>query len=245
MKGKRPVYGSLVVCREALQDRREFEEFTNDITLMEEPPDGIYLIVAGRSTEARLDFFHTDVVANWMLLNLALSTNGLPVVNGYSDILAPFLGSAGAFAGASGWFSNLRMFSMDRFSPATGGRAPIIRYLSTVLLNRLMYTEKEAVTKLVPEVVNGLPHDDDYSPEPDRQSEALQSWEALRALNSALVDSSPKAGVAKCRKAVEAAAAAYARIGASGISLDKKSRGDHLDALRDGLDQFEERAGLR
>ena len=122
LKDKRPLYASLVICREALQDRREFEEFINDITMLDAPPDGIYLIIAGRSAEARSDFFHADVIANWMLLNLSLSVNGMEVINGYSDILTPFLGVAGGTAGATGWWSNLRMFSIGEVLSRWGRR---------------------------------------------------------------------------------------------------------------------------
>jgi hypothetical protein len=245
LKDKRPLYASLVICREALQDRREFEEFINDITMLDAPPDGIYLIIAGRSAEARSDFFHADVVANWMLLNLSLSVNGMEVINGYSDILTPFLGVAGGAAGATGWWSNLRMFSMGRFFPTgVGGRQPITRYLSKLLLNRITFSEKDAIAPFVPEVINGLPHDADYDPEPERAKEVLQSWEALRSLTDAVVSDDIKAGIGKCRKAIERARQAYADIAAVGIALDAKSRDDHVEPLGEALRQFEERAGL-
>jgi len=240
----RPLYASLVVCREALQDRREFEEFINDLTMLQNPPDGVYLIVAGRSSEARSDYFHTDVIANWMLLNLSLSINGIQVINGYSDILTPFLGVVGASAGATGWWSNLRMFSMDRFFPSGGGRQPITRYLSKVLINRITFAEKDAISRFFEEVVNGLPHDADYNPEPERAAEVLQSWEALRSLNDELVTGDMATGLDNCRNAIERARELYADIAAQGIPLDSKSRDDHLTPLEEGLGQFEERAGL-
>ncbi|MCK4830026.1 hypothetical protein KA005_80650, partial [bacterium] len=46
--GNLPLYASLIICREALQDQREFEEFLNDITLLSEPPDGFYIIIGSR-----------------------------------------------------------------------------------------------------------------------------------------------------------------------------------------------------
>ncbi len=245
MGDSRPLYASLVVCREALQDRREFEEFINDITMLDNPPDGIYLIIAGRSSEARSDFFHTDVLANWMLLNLSLSINGMQVINGYSDILSPFLGVGGAAAGATGWWSNLRMFSMDRFFPVGAGRLPIIRYLSKLLLNRITFSEKDAVAPFVPEVINRLLHDADYAPEPDRAVEVLQSWEALRSLNEEIVTGEIRTGLRNCRQAIERAKQAYAAIGAQGINLDAKSRDAHLAPLEEALNQFAERAELK
>lgn len=245
LKESRPLYASLVICREALQDRREFEEFINDITALDSPPDGIYLIVAGRSSEARSDFFHTDVIANWMLMNLSFSVNGMQVINGYSDILTPFLGVAGGSAGSTGWWSNLRMFSMDRFSHSGIGKLPIVRYLSKLLLNRVTFAEKEAIAEFVPKILNELPHDADYAPEADRPAEALQTWEALQSVTNAIVTEDTKAGVARCRRAIELAKQAYADIAAKELSLDAKSREDHLVPMGEALRQFEERAELK
>ena len=243
-KDERPLYTSLIVSREALQDRREFEEFINDITMLDNPPDGFYLIVASRSTEAFSDIYHTDVIANWMILNLSISVNGFQIVNGYSDLLTPFLGVAGGTAGATGWFSNLRMFSMERFYPAPGGRLPIIRYLSKSLLNRVTYSEKDAISRFVPEIINELPHDEDYDPEPERSEEVLQTWEAISSLNEELIDDDIGEGVNNCRRIVRNAAKVYSEIASSGIVLDKKSRDEHIEPLLEGLRQFKERAEL-
>jgi hypothetical protein len=239
-----PLYASLVVCREALQDRKEFEEFINDITLLDEPPDGFYLIVGSRSSDAKSDIYHADVVANWMLLNLSLSVNGYRVINGYSDIMTPFLGTAGGYAGATGWWSNLRMFSMESYFPSSGGRLPVMRYLSKLLLNRITFSEKEALSIFAPNVINNLPHDADYSPEPERTMEILQSWEALKSLNDELLADSQQTSLDNCLNAVKQAQDAYGKIAQYGIILDQKSRDEHLLALLEGLQQFKERAEL-
>ena len=241
---KRPLFASLIISREALQDRREFEDFMNDITMLENRPDGFYLIIASRSSEALSDIYHTDVVSNWMLFNLSLSINGFEVINGYSDILTPFLGAAGGVAGATGWWSNLRTFSIDRFFPSVGGRLPIIRYLSKLLLNRITISEKEALTPLVPGVLNQLPHEEEYDPEPERSREVLQSWEALKSLNEELADKDVFSGLEKCLQAVSRAEQAYGEIASFGIVLDQKSRDEHILPLLEGLRQFRERAEL-
>lgn len=241
---KRPLFASLIICREALQDRKEFEDFINDITMLETPPDGFYLIIASRSSEALSDIYHTDVVANWMMFNLSLSINGFKVINGYSDLLTPFLGVAGGAAGATGWWSNLRTFSIDRFFPSGRGRLPLIRYLSKLLLNRITISEKEALSSLVPRVLNRLPHDKDYDPEPERSREVMQSWEAIKSLNEELSDMDVSKGLNNCFHAISRAQQAYSQIASLGIVLDQKSRDEHLLPLLDGLRQFRERAEL-
>lgn len=241
----RPVFATLAVSRDALLERTEFEEFLNDITMLQDPPDGFYVVVGSPGAEARTDIFHTDVIARWMLLNHSLRINGYKVINGYSDIIAPFLGAVGAYAGASGWWTNLRTFSLARFQVVpSGGRQPIARYLSVRLLNRVTFQEKEALAPMMPATTNGLRHDADYNPEPDRPGEALQSWEALHHLSNLLALDDTDAALTACNSAISRAQAAYLEIAEAGIALDRKSNSDHLDSLQNGIQKFKELAGL-
>ena len=60
-------------------------------------------------------------------------------------------------SGATGWWSNLRTFTVERFSPATGGgRTPTERYLSCALLNRITYYELDILRRRVRSVLNKL-----------------------------------------------------------------------------------------
>lgn len=242
----RPLLATIAVCREALLERSEFEEFLNDITCLKNPPDGFYVLVGSRGAEAYTDILHADVIGRWMLLNHSLTINGFRVINGFSDVLTPFLGIAGGSAGATGWYSNLRLFSLDRFAASPGmARQPIPRYLSVALLNRITFTEKDAFAGLVPIIQNNLPHDADYDPEPDRTAEALQTWEALRVLNALIVAGGDMGrGLEQANLSVSRAEAAYAEIAEVGLSLDRKSGPGHLPALREGLLAFKKLAGL-
>ena len=248
LKDSRPLYATIAVSREALLKFSEFDEFLNDITMLKDPPDGFYILVGSRGTEARTDILHADVIARWMLLTHSLSINGFETINGFSDLITPFLGVAGADAGAFGWWSNLRTFSLDRFMPASGGgRQPIKRYLSKRLLNRITFTEYDALRTLVPSVANGLSHDDDYSPddpEPDRTAEALQAWEAMKGICSDLVLPDIDEGLVACENAIMHAEATYTRVADLGLSLDQKSNADHLEPLKEGIGEFKKLAGL-
>jgi len=246
MRDSRPLLATLAISRDALLQRHEFEAFLNDITLLDAPPDGFYLVVGGRSSEARGDLYHADVIAGWMMLNQTLTVNGYTVVNGYSDFLTPFLGASGGHAGCTGWWTNLRLFSLDRFVPeAEGGRLPIVRYASKLLLNRVRFDEKEALSPFLPGVVNGLPHDADYNPEPARSSEVLQAWEAIASLTGELVaDGEGTEALERCEAAVRRAAESYAQIATIGLPLDRKSDDTHVEPLQDGLRRFRKWAGL-
>ncbi len=244
----RPVYATLAISRNALIDKQPLIEFLNDITLLEDPPKGFYLLISARNTEARSDIYNTDIIAAWMFINHTLKVNGFEVINGYSDILTPFLGAAGGYAGALGWWSNLRAFSLDRFAPSTGGgRLPIQRYVSLSLLNRITFFELDQLRTLVPSVLNNLPCDDLYNTQagsaPQRNMEVLQSWEAVKHLNNSLVASDQPQALVNCRNAVQNASTAYETV-QSLLRLDSKSNAEHLQPLSDGINLFSELAEL-
>ncbi len=249
LKDKRPVYATLAISRNALGDKQELVEFLNEITLLDDPPQGFYVLISARNTEARSDIYNTDVIAAWMFINHTLTVNGFEVINGYSDMLTPFLGAAGGKAGALGWWSNLRSFSLDRFAPsAGGGRLPIQRYASLALLNRIAFYELDQLRKLVPSVLNKLPADALYDPasgsEPQRNMEIVQLWEAVKALNGLLVAGEQIKSLKNCRGAVAKALAAYEVIQALSVRLDQKSNAEHLQPLADGLRLFAKLAEL-
>lgn len=233
----RKVFATLAISREALVDKQELIEFVNEITALETPPHGFYLLVAARNTEARSDIYHADVIAGWMFLNHVLRLNGFEVINGYSDILTPFLGAAGGTAGCFGWWSNLRAFSIDRFAPSSGGgRLPIQRYLSVGLLNRITYFELNSLRDLgVQGVLNGLPLDSLYQGEPERPREVLQSWEAVREINRRLLQGDSQASLRRCVQAIGQAERLYDSIP---LPLDGKSNSEHLEPLREGIGLF-------
>lgn len=242
---KRPLYVTLAISREALIDFTELEAFLNDVTLLNSPPDGFYLLIGARSVEARTDLYNADVIAAWMLLNYSLKINGYQLINGYSDLISPFLGAAGGDVGCTGWWSNLRVFSMDRFAPeSTGGRQPVQRYLSTKLLNRITFYELDALRRVIPDVVNGLSMDSEYEGEPERAIEVLQSWEALNSLLTSLTaGGDPLKNLKRCADAIEFAGDLYTSIKAR-YRLDAKSDDSHLEALLEGINLFKRRAEL-
>lgn len=249
LKDRRPVYATLAISRNALMDKQELVDFINEITLLDDPPDGFYVLVSARNTEARSDIYNADVIAAWMFINYTLSVNGFKVINGYSDILTPFLGVAGGAAGAFGWWSNLKVFSLDRFAPsAGGGRLPIQRYMSMAMLNRITFFEFNQLRTMFPAIVNKLAGDDLYKPddasEPQRNMEVVQSWEAVKALNSKLVVNDQAKALKQCGDAIKQAGLIYEAVQARGVRLDPKSNAEHIQPLTDGLGLFKKLAEL-
>jgi len=243
LKNRRPIYATLAIAREALLDKEEMLRFLNDLTVLDDRPDGFYVLIAVNSTEARSEVYHADVIAGWMYLNHVLKLNGYRVINGYSDILTPFLGAAGAEAGSTGWWSNLRAFSMDRFSPPLGGgRLPVERYMSCGMLNRISFYELDQLRSSVPAVLNDLATDALYpagSSQPQRNQEVHQSWEAIKALNKRLVRGNIIDSLGRCLRALEEAARLYGHVRSSlPQALDLKSNDQHLEPLEEGIKLF-------
>jgi hypothetical protein len=244
----RPIYATLAISRSVLLDKRELEFFLNDLTLMEHSPDGFYLLIGANSAAARAEIFNADTIGGWLLLNHVLKLNDFNVINGFSDTVSPFLGAAGADAGAFGWSSNLRTFSLERFGPpSSGGRLPVQRYLSCSLLNRIRFDELERLRYSVPGILNVMTTDDLYDDgegsQPQRNQEVLQSWDAVKALIARASGKNTPSALKKCLALIEDAKQAYMAVN-SRMLLDPKSNDDHLNPLSEGIQLFAELAEL-
>ncbi|MGV3661208.1 MAG: hypothetical protein ACO1TE_13560 [Prosthecobacter sp.] len=241
----KPVLATLAVSSQALADRSELLAFLDDITLLDNPPDGFYLLLESQESTVPNTLAEPDMLARWMLLNRAFKVNGFEVVNGYSDLLSPYLGAAGGDAGAAGWHGTLKSFSLDRFEPLDGrkGRASA-RYTSTKLLKSIKWSELESVGGVFPEVWNNLPcdaffRDLDEDSEPSLSHQALQNWESLQAMNRLLaVPGDPTAAIQACHAALNEAQATYAAINERGLTLRDKSNSQHLPAIKEEINSF-------
>jgi hypothetical protein len=115
-------------------------------------------------------------------------------------------------------------------------------------LNRVTFYEFDQLRKLAPGVINKLPTDALYDPvvgsEPQRNLEVIQSWEAVKNLNGALVTGDQRKSLRNCATAVARAMVAYEEIQGLGIRLDPKSNAEHLQPLADGLRLFAKLAEL-
>lgn len=244
----RPLLLTLAVSRDALIDRTALIDFVTEITGIIRNASGYYLLIAANSADARSEIFNREVIAGWMFLNYSLHLNGYSLINGYSDLLTPFLSAADGDAGASGWWANLRTFSLERFSPSVGGgRLPIPRYLSIALLNRITFHELDILRRLVPAVLNGLGTDDLYDTEngsePLRNLEVLQSWDALRNLTRMVGSGNVETKLLRCRNLIKTAKETYQEAQLS-VRFDQKSNDEHLQALEEGILSFAQLAEL-
>ena len=246
-----PVYATVAIDRDAIVDRKNYLAFLNAITGTDPSPDGVYALVGAGPTDERAGTVRSqimvpEVIAGWMLLNYSLLLNNMRVVNGFSDILTPWLGAAGGYAGSTGWWSNLQVFSMARYIRGPGGgQLPLVRYLSMKLLNRITVNEREAFVEFVPGIMNGLSTDSLYAGHhPNRTDEAIQSWQAISALNSAVVSANVREGLQRLRNRTTEAREYYDRLRDVGFSERYEANIEFLAALGDSLTAFEELAEL-
>jgi len=241
---KKPVYATLAVDRRALLSPSDFLSFLNDVTALGTAPEGFYLLVGGGSITERSDLVQSEimdanVLGGWMMINFSLAQNGFKVINGFADVLTPFLSAAGATACATGWWSNLRTFSMGRYvkPEGAGGQLPIVRYLSKLLLNRLRIDEL-SYAAVVPGIINGLSSDDEYlNGIPGRTTEALQTWEALSSLNSNVSDQL-EVSLANLLDLIAQAYTAYSTLTTYGITAGYETATEYLDQLSGGIEVF-------
>ena len=246
-----PVYATLAVGRDAIVDRHNYITFLNAITAVDLSPEGVYALVGAGPTDERVgtvrsEILTKDVIAGWMLLNYSLSLNGLEVINGYSDILTPFLGAAGGYAGATGWWSNLQVFSMGRFIKSSGGgQLPLVRYLSKKLLNRITVNEREAFVEVIPSIMNGLSTDALYEGrQPGRTEEALQAWQAIASLNEDVISDDVSESLEQLRNYTTEAENYYNELQTVGFSESYEANMEYLLALNESLTAFEQLAEL-
>ena len=161
------------------------------------------------------------------------------------QVLTPFLGCAGGYAGATGLWSNLRMFSMSRYiSNVSGGRLPTVRYLSNALLNRITHSERKAFVQLIPEINNNLPRDKDYEQgEPERKVEVLQAWEAIVQLNNNIASDMDK-NLKSLESMVDRAERTQTNLAGHGLSINRESNREYVNALRESIQTFRRNAEL-
>ena len=245
----RPIYATLAIDAQALQDRYELEEFLTDITLLDDPPDGFYLLIHHDSAIISNELIDARTFAGWLLLNYSLKVNGFRIINGFSDILTPFLGAVGGDAGATGWYNNLKKFTLERFGPSIGGgQQPTPRYLSLRLLKSIRFDELQRLRQILPDILNILESDSYYTttvkPQ-NRTDEMLQTWDVIRHMNALMTSNDIRTNLDMCTRAIAKSEALYSQVNAyPGLQLRSRSNDAHLYSFRHGLQLFSELAEI-
>lgn len=241
-----PVYGTLAIHRDAILQGDQFLEILNDLTGLNSPPDGYYLILGSAEQNSSGKFVRSDlsnarVIAAWMYANYVLSINGANLINGYCFLLGPLMGICGAGAAASGWTSGLRKFCFDRYvrTESSGGRSPNTRYLSAPLMAHVKQTDLDTFEAIEPGIRNGLSLDAAYDTDVPRTEEALQSWQGLGLLAN---HPSFKGDIAEdlnvFKEMIDQARSRWIAIQSAGISSEVEPNLERLKAMEEGIELF-------
>lgn len=244
----RPVYATVAISNTALNNFDELQIFLQEITELEDPPDGLYLLLEKGDSDTSAYLTEPDVLSRWMFLNYSLKINGLEAINGYTDALIPYIAASGASSFATGWYNTQKNFSLKKFEPTSGfARRPVNRYMSRPLLKSIRTNELDDLREMF-EIMNELPCDELYDQgdgsSTDSNGEALQNWEALRSMSELCDPEDTPGSLDSCREALNTAEALYVAIQNYGYTLRDRSSRVHLDLLREELEAFAELAEI-
>jgi hypothetical protein len=248
-----PLLISLVISETAFQTMDAVEEFLDAIT--EFDAQGFYIIIR-RNSASLQHAMESAPFGRFMYFCHVLTTiNEYEVIVGYSDWHSFLLEAAGATYTATGWYQNLRQFSLARFQPTSGGRRPLKRYSSTPLLScPLVNPELQDIhlANLLTRVLSGSNHDSILQNGPAAgeanwtdEISCLAHWYSLNALSQRLSALPTQAArIQEAELLMQNALTLYTQLGSQNVYFDPMTGPDHIREWRDSLQEFRALAGL-
>ena len=252
-----PVYPSIVVSDVAFRSVNLIEEFLDSLTEIQ--ADGFYLVVKNNS-QSRPFFYENNILANIMYFIYVLSViNEYEVIVGYCDWFGVLYEAVGANLIGSGWYQNLKLFSLDRFLPSRGGRRPRKRYSSLPMVSSPLFSpELQDIyyAGFLDEVLTGSIHDHivvnhggtgPASTEEEWTDEiaCLAHWHSLSKFSLQLedeIDTSKKVEIT--RKILATSLGLYQAIISSGVSIDNSTGPNHIESFLSAISEFKNISGV-
>lgn len=251
LSGASPLLLSLVFSETALRSPDRMGEFLDMVSSFR--TTGFYIILR-RANEQYMTQMDPNVLESLLYLIYVLSElNNYEVVVGYADIIGILLHAVGVKVTACGWYSRLRQFSLARFQPSTGGRAPRDRYTSIPLLNSvLVIPELDSIYRsgLINEVLTGTSHDGMLRTDPANASwtkdiSCLHHWEAIHQTINSVAQGVINQRLALMLTLIGRAKAIYARLAQNGVLFEQHSGPGHLDQWQRSIQNFKNSAGIQ
>ncbi len=251
-KSGKPLLISLALDEQALRDRASLDEYLDAISTLD--AKGFYLCVR-RNDPSYPASYEEDVLVNLMYLTYVLGNrNSFEVVHGYTDIVGALLLAAGAEAICSGWYSNLRQFSLARFMPTTGGRSPRPRYTSRQLMNSIfvnpeMYQIAQA-GKLA-DVISVTGYDTEMGNDPlkadwPRKASCLHHWKVLSNIGKTVTaDKKVAERLTALEGLLKVAQATYSDLGSAGVTFEPMTGPREVTMWQRAVKRFRAEVGLR
>jgi len=130
-----PVYLSVVSEDSAFSNWDETQRYLDALTTID--AQGIYLIVGHSGRTYPLVWDPSRLAHVLRAIYTLAELNRYRVLWGYSDLAGLAGIAAGASGSATGWFYSLRMWSVQKWLPQSGGRQPNARFLVKSLMSPL------------------------------------------------------------------------------------------------------------
>lgn len=247
LKRPQPLLISLVISETAFQTMDAVDEFLDALTEIE--VRGFYIIVR-RNAASVQNAMESAPFGRFMYFCHVLTTiNEYDVIVGYCDWHGFLLEAAGVTHTATGWYQNLRQFSLARFQPSSGGRRPRKRYSSSPMLScPLINPELQDIfsARLLPRVLSGSAHDAILRNGPvagevnwSDEVSCLAHWFSLDALSRHVAAQSTQAGrIREAERLMQNALTLYAQLGSQNVSFDPSTGPDHIREWQDSLQEF-------
>ena len=248
-----PLLISLVISETAFQTMDAVEEFLDALTEID--TQGFYIIIR-RNSASLQNAMESSPFGRFMYFCHVLTTiNEYDLIVGYSDWHSFLLKAAGVTHMATGWYQNLRQFSLARFQPSPGGRRPLKRYSSAPLLScPLINPELQDIylANHLALVLSGSNYDAILQSDPAAgevnwtdEVSCIAHWYSLNALSQRLSAlSTQSARIREAERLMQNALTLYAQLGSQNVYFDPTTGPDHIREWQDSLQEFRALAGL-
>lgn len=253
LNSPQPLLISLVISETAFQTMDAVEEYLDALTEID--AHGFYIIIRRNSASVQ-NAMESASFGRFMYFCHVLTTiNEYDVIAGYSDWHSFLLEAAGVTYTATGWFQNLRQFSLARFQPSSGGRRPRKRYSSVPLLScPLINPELQDIhmANHLSRVLSGSTHDTILQNGPASgeaswtdEISCLAHWYSLNAISQRLSGLPTQiARIHEAERLMRNALTLYALLGSQNVSFSPMTGPDHIREWQDSLQEFRALAGL-
>lgn len=242
-----PLLISIILSETAFQSMDAMEEFLDAVT--EINAQGFYIVIRRHANSPQNAIVSASFGRFMYFCHVLATINEYDVIVGYSDWHSFLLDVAGVTHTATGWYQNLRQFSLARFQPSSGGRRPRKRYSSALLLSCPLITPEMQdifLARLLPRVLSGSSYDSFLQNGPSSgeanwsdEISCLAHWFSLNSLSQQIrAQASPSGRIQEAERLIQNAQTLYSNLASRGVSFDPSTGPDHIREWKDALLEF-------
>jgi hypothetical protein len=245
-----PLLISLIVSEACLSSHVNLDSFLDDISIM--PSTGFYLLVRRDEPQYQARFAPNALENLLYFVYVLAGINSYEVVCGYSDFVGTLLCAVGAKAIGTGWFSNLRQFTMDRFLPSAPRRRARQRYSSQPLMNSIFLYEMDTIHRRgqLDSVMSGTTQDGVFNGAASPSNvpwamdvSTLHHWQVLQALVTSVTGGTVQSNLDTCMRLISTAQTIYNSLSRA-MSFNAYTGDQHLHQWATAISNFRNRVNV-